>query len=343
MQNKISLASDNYAPTHPLVLQAITEANIGFAQSYGADPWTCKAQQLILKELKRNGLVYIVPTGTGANVLALKLCCRPHESIICSDTAHINYQESGAAEANIGCKLITVPHQLGKITVSRLLKALKQERMFGKHSTSPRVLSITQPTEFGTVYTIEELKQLHTVCRQENLLIHMDGCRLYQAAVHLSIPLSDIVQFVDILALGGTKNGLMSAESVVIFNSELELGSDYLQKQTLQLLSKMRYLSAQYIPFFEKNLWKDLATHSNLIAQEMAQIIQSNPNLKLSYPVQTNQLFFQAPPSFVPIIQEKIQCYLWREDVSEIRLVTSWNSTQEDVDEFRAIVGKLML
>ncbi len=279
----------------------------------------------------------MVTTGTGANVLALKLACRRHESTICTDIAHIQYQESGAAESIVGCKLLTVPHQSGKVTPQTLLKKLKSERAFGKHSTVPRVLSITQPTEIGTVYTLEELKRLSVLCKEEGLLLHMDGCRLYNAAVSLQMDLGEIVAAagVDLLSLGGTKNGLMGAESLLIFNPSLYEGSDHLQKQTLQMLSKQRYLSAQYIPFFQNDLWYSLAKQANDQAREIASFLQTIPHLAISYPVETNQIFFTAPACWIPHIQEKIFCYLWDNDKNEIRFITSWNTSDEEVNRVK--------
>lgn len=342
-QKKICLASDNWTPAHPLILQALTEVNEGFAPSYGTDAWTEEAVSLIQKAFKTQGKVFMVPTGTGANLLGLKLCCKPYESIICTDIAHIHYQESGAAEALIGCKLLTVSHQEGKATLSEILKKLKRERAFGKHSTSPRVLSITQPTEVGTVYTLEELRALAKLCKEENLLLHIDGSRLYNAAVHLQVSLQEITEAaqVDILSLGGTKNGLIGAEALVIFNPHLQEGSDHLHKQMLQLLSKMRYLSAQYIPFFKNDLWHTLASQANQKAQQIASIIQSTPGLSLSYPVKTNQIFFTAPASWIPLIQEKIFCHLWDAEKREIRLIAAWNTSEPDIREIQAIFSAI--
>lgn len=332
-QNKLCLASDNWSPAHPLVMKAVAEANDGYAPSYGADPWTEEAQKLIKHAFKRDGKVFIVPTGTGANILALKLSCRRHQSIICTDIAHIHYQESGATESIIGCKLLTIPHRDGKITPEAVSKKLKSERAFGKHSTSPRVLSITQSTEVGTVYSMEELKSLSNLCKQEDLLLHIDGSRLYNAAVSLNVSLGEMIHsiHVDILSLGGTKNGLMGAESVLIFNSALQEGSDHLHKQTLQLLSKMRYLSAQYIPFFKNDLWHTLATQANQKAQDIASVLRDIPHLSLSYPVETNQVFFTVPATWIPLIQERIFCYPWDQEKNEIRFIASWNTSDEDI------------
>jgi len=342
-QKKICLASDNWTPAHPLVIKAIAEANEGYAPSYGSDAWTEEAGSLIQKAFKSKCKVFVVPTGTGANIFALKLCCKAYESVICTDIAHIQYQESGAVEALVGCKLLTVPNKEGKISPDTIVKKLKKEKAFGKHSTFPRVLSITQPTEIGTVYTLEELKTLAKLCKQENLLLHMDGSRLYNAAVSLNTSLHEIAEAaqIDILSLGGTKNGLIGAEALVIFNPHLQEGSDYLQKQTLQLLSKMRYLSAQYIPFFKNELWRTLATQANKKAQEIASVIKSTPGFSLSYPVETNQIFFTVPSVWIPLIQEKISCYPWDTEKNEVRFIASWNTSEEDIQEIRSILSEI--
>lgn len=342
-QQKINLASDNWSPAHPLILKAMVEANEGCAPSYGGDPWTEKAQKAIQHAFQSNCKVFIVPTGTGSNVLALKLCCRRHESVICSDISHIQYQESGAAESIIGCKLLTVPHIEGKIAPSSILKKLKNERAFGKHSTSPRVLSIAQPTEVGTVYSLEELKSLSKLCKEENLLFHIDGSRLFNAVAALNCALHEIVYAsqVDILSLGGTKNGLIGAEALLIFNPDLETGSDHQHKQTLQLVSKMRYLSVQYLPFFQNGLWKTLAQHANQKAQEIAVIVKRIPQLTLSYPVESNQIFFNTPRSWFSLIQERIFCLPWDSEKQEIRFIASWNTSEEDITNLKAIFSEL--
>jgi threonine aldolase len=339
----IYLASDNFAPAHPAIIKAIVEANTGYAKAYGSDPWTQKAEELVNRAFGSPCKAIFVPTGTASNVLALKIACKRYESVICSDIAHMQYQESGAAESIVGCKLLLVPHANGKITPEEIIKKLKHERAFGHHSTSPRVLSLTQPTEVGTVYTLSELKEMSALCQEHHLLLHIDGSRLYNAMVHLDLSFQEMIRHVpiDLLSLGGTKNGLMSAEVLVIFNSSLLPGSDHLQKQTLQLLSKMRYLSAQFIPFFEQDLWQTLASHANQKAQQIASFIESNDHLSLSYPVETNQIFFTAPRSWIPHIQEHIACYLWNEEKSEIRLITSWCTTEQEVEKVSSIFKSL--
>lgn len=343
MNKKVALASDNGSSAHPLIMRAVMEANEGEALSYGADRWTLEAQQLIRETFKRDCKVLIVPTGTGANVLALTLCCERHESVICTDISHINYQESGAAEAIVGCKLVTVPHRQGKVTPKELLKRLQRERAFGCHSTSPRLLSITQPTEVGTIYSLEELDALAFCCKEEGLLLHIDGSRLYNAAVSLKRGLDELLGSlgVSILSLGGTKNGLMGAEALLLFDPMLAPGADYLQKQTLQLMSKMRYLSAQYIPFFKEELWRTLAKQANQKAQEIASILEAIPSVSWSYPVETNQLFFVPPPAWIPFLQERISCHLWDREKGELRFIASWNTSEEDVSAVYSIFSQL--
>lgn len=339
--DKICLASDNWAPAHPLVMKALEEANVESCPGYGNDPWTEEAVKLIEGSFKRPCRIYMVPSGTGANVLGFKIACRRYESIICSEIAHVQYQESGATESIVGCKLLTVPHQRGKVTPEEVVKILRKERAFGKHSTAPRVLSITQPTEVGTVYTVEELGALARLCEKEKLIFHIDGSRLYNAAAGLKTPLSELVRGVDILSLGGTKNGLIGAEALVIFNPLLFEGSDHLHKQTLQLMSKSRYLSAQYIPFFKNDLWYTLAEQANLKAQQIAASIQKTPQLTLSYPVETNQIFFTAPKAWIPLILERIFCYPWDNEKNEIRFIASWNTTDEEVHAIELLLKEL--
>lgn len=342
-KQKICLASDNFAPAHPVILKAMMEANTGYAPAYGGDSWTEEATRVIREAFKADCKVFILPTGTGANVLALMLACSRHESVLCTDIAHINYQESGAAEAIVGCKLLTVPHQGGKIKTEALLKKLQSEKAFGKHSSSPSIVSIAQPTEFGTVYTLDELKELSQFCKEHDLLFHIDGSRLYNAAVSLNISLHEMVKDikVDLLSLGGTKNGLMGAEALVIFNPELYKGSDHLQKQTLQLMSKMRFLAAQYTPFIKTNLWEECAKNANLRAKEIATLIEAIPELVLSHPVESNQIFFRAPPSWIPMIQDKITCIHWDKEKSEIRFITSWCTLESDVHAVKTILNEI--
>lgn len=340
-QEKVYLASDNNAPVHPQIMEAIMTANQGYAAAYGTDQWTDQAKTLIQKTFAKACKILFVPTGTASNVLAFKLACRRYESVICSDIAHVHYQESGAAESVVGCKLLVVPQLEGKISIDGIKQKLKTERAFGHHSTSPRVVSLTQPTEVGTVYSLDELKAISRLCTEEKLLLHIDGSRLYNALVHLGVTFDEFLGEIpiDFLSLGGTKNGLMCAELLAIFNPDFHAGADTIHKQTLQLLSKMRFLAAQYITYFENGLWHSLAAHANQKAQEIAAIIQEKPQLSLHQTVQSNQVFFSAPSSWIPRIQEKIACHLWNEEKRELRFISSWTTSDADVEQVRALLS----
>lgn len=339
MKQKIFLGSDNCSPAHPAIIEAIIEANNGYASSYGSDPWTKSAEQVIQKALKREAQVFMVPTGTGANVFSLKIACKRHESVLCSDIGHLNFQESGAPEAIVGCKVLGVPQINGKMSIEALGLVLKRERAFGKHATSPRVVSITQSTEVGTVYSLAEMKEISDFCKENDLLLHIDGSRIYNAAVSLAVGLDEMMSQAscDILSLGGTKNGLMGAEAVVIFNQKLWEGCFHLHKQTLQLLSKMRFLSAQYLAFFNDDLWQKLALNANLRAQEIAAILKNVPGISLNYPVETNQIFISANEEWFKKIPQSIDCIPWDEKKQEIRLIASWSTSKEDVENLRKV------
>jgi len=341
--DKICLASDNYAPVHPDVIEAILSCNTGPSVAYGDDPWTKKAIELIQHEFKNECKVLIVPNGTGANVLSLRICCQRYQSVLVSDISHIDHQESGAAEALVGCKLLKVASINGKIYPEAIKKRIEAEKAFGKHSSKPAVLSIAQSTEVGTVYTLAELEAISMLCKQENILLHIDGCRIFNASVYLNASLSEIIQVAnpDIVSFGGTKNGLMGVESVLIFNKDLCDGADHLQKQSLQLLSKMRYASAQYIPFFKNKLWKSLAQNANDKAKKIADIIKNTKNMHLTHEVETNQIFFTVPCSWIHLIQEHVTCYLWNKEKNEIRFIASWNTTEEEIISLKTLFSKI--
>jgi threonine aldolase len=339
-QEKIGLASDNYAPAHPRILEALSEANKGWASPYGLDPWTLHFQKL-MEDVFGPCRALLVPTGTGANVLGLTLACKRYESVLCSAIAHLLHQEAGAAEA-AGIKLLSVPHRAGKIIPEEIFKRLELEKSVGHHATMPRLLSITQSTEVGTVYSLNELKALAKLCKQENLFLHMDGSRLYNAAVALKTSLRALTQDLDLLSLGGTKNGLMGAEALLIFNPALQQGCDYLQKQTLQLPSKMRYFAAQYIAFFEDDLWRTLAEQANERARELANFLEEIPEVAINFPVETNQIFFSVPSHWITQIQKSIECYLWDASKHELRFVTSWSTTPKDLTTARTTFKNLL-
>lgn len=332
----ISFSSDNYSGASPEILQAIQEANKGHEPSYGNDQYTEKAISLFKEMLGNNITVYFVYNGTAANTLVLKAVTRSHHAIICADSSHIVSHEVGAPVNLIGCMLILVPNKDGKISAISIEDAYINTTHWGRHSNLPKVVSIAQATEFGTVYSREELLEISAVCKKYNLIFHMDGCRLANAAVHLQTSMKALTADVgvDILSFGGTKNGLMFGEAIVFFREDLASEFEYIQKQGLQLQSKMRFLSAQFIPYLEKNIWLRNAKQANDMCTRLLNGLKNNSSIKLAYPVQTNQIFAYFPKAMIEYTQKNFSYYIWDEKSNLIRLVTSFDTTSEEVDHF---------
>ena len=329
-----SFASDNYAGIHPVILQALVQANQGHSKAYGADRYTQTASELFKHLFGAETDVYFVTTGTAANVLSLQTVLKSYQAVICAESAHINVDECGAPERYIGCKLLTVPTQDGKLTVSALKHFLTD--LGDQHKVQPAVISITQSTELGTVYTPAEIKALTDFAHTHNLLVHMDGARLCNAAAYLGVSLKALTGDVgiDIVCFGGTKNGMMLGEAVLFLNPELSRDFKYIRKQGMQLISKMRFISAQFIALLSNNLWLENAQHANAMAQLLAQQLQTIPEIKLSRPVEANAVFACIDPTLITRLQEKYCFYVWNEALSEVRWMTSWDITEEDITEF---------
>jgi threonine aldolase len=330
-------ASDNYAGAHPAVLEAVAAANDGWARAYGDDEWTALLQAR-LRELLGQVEAFPVFNGTGGNVTALAAVLRPFEAVICPDTAHINVDECGAPERIVGAKLVDVPTPDGKLT-----PALLRDRLAGvgdQHHVQTRVVSISQSTELGTVYTPDEVRALADVAHDAGLLLHVDGARLVNAAEALGLELRQITTDcgVDLLTLGGTKSGLLGAEAVIFFRPELASGALYARKQVTQLASKMRYVSAQLLRLFEGDLWRETAGHANAMARRLGDGISEVPGARLAYPVQANAVFASLPPAAIARLHEGYHFYVWDESAGVIRLMCSWQTTPDDVDALVAAV-----
>jgi len=338
-----SFASDNYAGIHPAILQAITEANQGHAPAYGADEWTKKAVEKF-KELFGNTIdVHFVFNGTAANVLSFATATQSFNAIICAETAHINVHECGSPEKFTGCKLLTIPSSNGKFTVNDLKHHLLE--VGNQHCVQPKVISITQATELGTVYAPKEIKEIANFAHSNNMFLHMDGARIANAAAYLNVPLRAITTDVgvDILSFGGTKNGLLCGEAVVFFNQSLAQNFKYSRKQGMQLASKMRFISAQYIALLSNNLWLKNAQHSNAMAQKLAEGLKNIPGITITQKVQTNGIFAIIPQQHIARLQALFPFYIWSENTSEVRLMTSFDTTEEDVDNFITLAKKIIL
>jgi threonine aldolase len=334
-------ASDNNAGVHPEIMNAIFKANVGHKVGYGGDDYTKDAINLFKREFGNSVEVFFVYNGTGANVIALQAMARPYEAVICASTAHINVDECGAPEKHSGCKLIDVLTIDGKLTpalIEPLLHGIGVE-----HHVQPRVISITQSTELGTVYSIDELNQLCEFAHSHDLLVHLDGARISNAAVTLNCSLAEtsIKTGVDILSFGGTKNGMMFGEAVLVFNPQLTVGIKYIRKQTAQLHSKMRYISAQFNAFLTDDLWKRNALHANRMAQLLADGVSQVPGVTITQKTQANGVFAIIPKEWIYLLQEKYFFYIWDESRSEVRWMTAFDTTEDDVTCFVAALLEL--
>jgi threonine aldolase len=336
-------ASDNSATVHPQVLAAIAEINVGHAFGYGHDEFTQRVEALVAGQFRDGARAFLVFNGTAANVLSLRAACRPWGAVICNEHSHLNVDEGGAPEAIAGVKLLTVAGEHGKLTPAQAEQRIA--RIGDEHAVQPRVVSISQCTELGTVYTVEETRELADLAHAHGLVLHMDGARLSNAAAALGRPLSAVTADagVDILSFGGTKNGLLGAEAVVFLNAELAEGFQYLRKQSLQLASKMRYLAAQFNALLTDELWLRCAEQANAMAARLAAGVGAVAGVTITRPVQTNAVFARLPKDAREALQAQFAFYTWDESADEVRWMCSWDTTEDDVASFtdavRAVLG----
>jgi threonine aldolase len=331
-------ASDNAAGVHPAVFEAIARASAGHAFGYGHDRWTERAEALLQEHFGSASRPFLVWGGTAANVLSLRACCRPWEAAICAATAHLNVDEAGAPEAIAGVKLLAAEGAHGKLDPELIDRLIV--RQGDEHAVQPRVVSISQSTELGTLYRPEEVAAIADLVHRRDILLHMDGARLSNAAAALEETLAgaSTALGVDVLSFGGTKNGALGAEAVVFVTAELAQGFEYLRKQSLQLASKMRFLAAQFEALLEDELWRSLARHSNQMAARLAALIGDVPGVTITRPVQANAVFATLPQDAVAPLQEQFDFYVWDERRSEVRFMCAWDTTAEDVARLAAAV-----
>jgi threonine aldolase len=327
-------ASDNSATVHPEVLAALARVNVGHVFGYGHDEYTKEIEGLVGSHFAPDARVFFVFNGSGANVLALRAACRPAEAVICCETAHMNVDECGAPEAIAGVKLLTLTGRDGKLTPELIERRI--ERVGDEHAVQPRLVSISQCTELGTLYTYQELRAVAATTHQHGLLLHMDGARLSNAAAATGLRFSELTSEigVDVVSFGGTKNGLLGAEAVVVLRPELAEGFEYLRKQTLQLGSKMRYLAAQFEALFSGELWLRCARQANAMAAKLAEEVARIPDVSITRPVQSNAVFATMPEAARVALQEEFDFYVWDEATGEVRWMCSWDTTAEDVESF---------
>ncbi len=336
------LQSDNWAGVHPEVLDAIVAANRGHVPSYGHDAYTASAIEKLRDEFGEHAQIFFVFSGTGANVLGLQSITLPFNTVICAETAHIYTSECGAAEKHLGCKLSPVPTKNGKIDRDGIARHLHD---FGNdHHVQPSAVSISQATEYGTVYAPNEIRLISSFAREHGLRLHMDGARLANAAASLGTSLREISgdAGVDVLSFGGTKNGLIAAEAVIFFDPELATNFAYRRMQGMQLSSKMRFISAQFDAILTDELWLRSASHANRMAALLGEGFASMPGCKLTQLVEANEVFVTMPREHVASLQQECGFSIWTESITEARFVTSFDTTEEDITEFLAAARQIL-
>jgi threonine aldolase len=335
-----SFASDNNAGVHPEILEAITRANQGHVVAYGDDPYTRSAVNRFEEHFGPDIAVFFTFNGTGANVLGLQALTRSFQSILCSDYAHIYCDECGAPEKHTGCKLIPLPHQDGKITLDSVRHAY--HGIGDQHHSQPRVISITQCTEMGTVYQPREIQALAGFAHEHDMFLHVDGARIANAAASLGQTLRQATRDlgVDVLSFGGTKNGILGGEAVVFFHPELSRDFLYLRKQNMQLASKMRFISAQFEALLTNDLWRRSAEHANRMARLLEKEVSRIPGVKVVWKVEANGVFVQIPRAAIEKIKLHYFFYMWIEEESIVRWMCSFDTTEDDIHKFAKVVAE---
>jgi len=334
-----SFASDNNAGAHPQIIEAICAANHGHVVGYGDDPYTARAIGKFKEHFGADSEVFFVFNGTAANVLGLQALTRSHHAVICAEQAHIGTDECGAPEKIIGCKLIAVPRPAGKLTVEAVKSVY--HGLGDPHHVQPKVISITQSTEIGTVYQAEEITSLSRFAHEHEMFVHMDGARIANAAAHLGLSLRQATRDlgVDVLSFGGTKNGMLSGEAVLFFDSRLARDFQYARKQAMQLASKMRFAAVQFETLLSNDLWLDSARRANSMALLLETQVRKLKRAEVVYPVEANGVFVRLPPAAIAPIQERYFFYVWDETKSIVRWMCSFDTTEQDIHDFVAFVA----
>jgi threonine aldolase len=343
-----SFASDNNAGVHPAILQAISAVNHGHAVGYGDDPHTQAALARFHEHFGDDAEVFIVFNGTAANCLGLKALTHTYDAVVCSEGAHIYVDECGAPEKFTGCKLIPLPAPQGKLTVESVSRVC--HGIGDQHHVQPRVISITQATEVGTVYSPEEVKALARFAHEHEMFLHMDGARIANAALSLGLTLRQATRDVgvDALSFGGTKNGALGAEAVVFFDQKLSFDRHpardfrFLRKQGMQLASKMRFVSAQLDALLSNDLWQQNAAHANAMARLLEKELNKIPQIKIIHKVEANGVFAKIPKTAIARIMERYFFYVWNEEDSVVRWMCSFDTTEQDVQEFAGFIKQVL-
>jgi len=336
-----SFASDNNSGVHSDILFAITHANHPHYVSYGDDPYTIHAQRLFKDIFGEHTTAFFVLTGTGANAVALQAITERYEAILCAETSHVHVDECGATEHILGSKVLSIPSKNGKLHTKNLAKYMSY--IGDQHHTQPRVISITQPTELGDLYTLAEMHEIMTFAKENKLKVHVDGSRLSNAAVALNCSLKNLTTDlgIDILSFGGTKNGMMIGEAVVTFDPETANRIPFIRKQNTQLFSKMRFVAAQYVAYLSDNLHMKNAKQANDMAKLLYEGLKKEVPQIVTAPPHCNAIFVKMPPQKALIMQSERFFYTWDESSGLYRFMTSFDMTPEDISEFVGFVRQV--
>jgi threonine aldolase len=334
-------ASDNNSGVHPEIFNALREANKGHTIAYGDDQYTLQAYRKFREIFGDDSEIYFVFLGTAANVLGIGAFTQPYHSVICAETAHIQEDECGAPEKFNGVKLLPVETEDGKLNVESIRKHIKGIGF--EHHSQPRVISITQATELGTVYSQYEIKALSDFAHENNMILHMDGARIANAAVTVGKGLREFTRDagVDVLSFGGTKNGMMYGEAILFFNDTAREEFKYIRKQGMQLASKMRFISAQFLRYLSNKLWYETAKHANNMARLLADEASKIEGIEITQKVEANGVFAKVPPEIIPELQKEFLFYVWDHEKSVVRWMTSFDTTEQDIYDFVKLMRKL--
>ncbi len=342
MQHKRGFASDNNSGVHPKILEALAKVNEGHQVGYGDDCYTQELEQLFKTIFGPQTESYLVMNGTGANIVGLQSVIHSYHAVICSNTAHIHVDECSAPEKFTGAKLIAIDTPDGKLTPDLVRPYLHG---FGfEHHSQPKVISITQVSEMGTLYTLQEIEALAQLAHQHEMLLHVDGARISNAAAALNVSFQEMLTDtgVDLVSFGGTKNGLMFGEAIIILNPELAKNIRYYRKQGAQLYSKMRYIAAQFLSYLKDNLWLENAMHANKMAQKLFEAVKMIPEIQITQKVEANGVFAIVPQHIIEPLQKEYFFYPWDENKNEVRWMTSFDTTEEDIEGFVTAIKKLL-
>lgn len=333
--------SDNVSGVHPKILNAIQEANVGHESPYGGDTYSKKAIESISNLFQKDVDVYFTLLGTAANVVGLSGILRPFEAVVCTETAHINTDECGTFEHFSGSKILYTPEHDGKIKIEDIKKFLTHQD--DEHRVQPKIISISQTTETGTLYSVEEIKELADFAHSNDMYLHLDGARLANAVVALDSSFKEMISDtgVDLLSFGGTKNGMMIGEAIVSFDKEISKNFKYYRKRGMQLLSKMRFISCQFIPYIEDEVWKECATNANEMGKYLKTRLSECEGVKVQEGFKTNMIFVNMDKDIIDNLQDEFGFYLIDEATNLVRLVTSFDTEKEDIDKFIEAINSL--